>query len=102
MKTIALTVAAALIAISANTASAKTYHDNRSHTPFVSHKMAKPSVRGGKLTRFERVKIQRKRAQVAALERRARADGRVTPRERVAIHAAQRQLAALIRKERRD
>jgi hypothetical protein len=55
----------------------------------------------GRLTLFERIKIARSRARLAALQRRVRADGHVTRHERIRVRVAQRHHRALVRKERR-
>lgn len=111
MKKFAL--ATALLALTAGTAMAapghKFAHKGYGHAKkvvVIKHRNVKhrnvKHRKVGRLTLFERIKIARSRARLAALRQRARADGRVTRREKARLRIAQRRHSALVRKERRD
>ena len=91
-----LAIASALLVATASWASA---------APGYKHDFGRhfsKSAKVGKLTWRERKKIRRSRARLAALKRRAWADGRLTRFERRRIRQAQVRLRVLIRKVRRD
>lgn len=56
----------------------------------------------GTLKPYERVKIRRSRARLAALKRQIYADGRVTFRERIRLRIASARHRTLVRRERHD
>lgn len=59
-------------------------------------------IRSGEITRFEAQKLQAEQARIAAMERRAEADGRIDRHERAQLNQAQREAGRHIRQESHD
>ncbi len=65
-------------------------------------KRIEQGVRSGQLTRHEAARLEAGQARIAAMERRAKADGHVDPWERRQISAAQNRASRDIYREKHD
>jgi hypothetical protein len=95
-------LAAAAIALTAGTAMAAPAHNAHNKGYGHAKRVVVKRHKVGRLTLWERIKIAKSRARLAALQHRVRADGRVTRREKIRVRFAQKRHRALVRKERRD
>lgn len=95
--TAVLTAAAALmLSAGASVAAPKSYNHGNTYHSGKHYNSGKHANHRFGLSPYERVAIARSAASLAALKRRAWADGRLTFRERVMINNAERRHAALV------
>lgn len=96
----ALAVVGGLASVSA--ASAYDRFDRTDVIQGVQQRQIQSGIRSGEITRQEAAKLKAEQARIAAMERRAEADGRITAAERARLANAQRNAAQHIYQESHD
>ena len=102
MKKITIVLAALVMMLAVQTATAHPHGKKQVHKQYNQHKRIQHGVRSGTLTRPEAKMLRGQQAKVRHYKQMAMADGRITPRERQLINRTQMNASRNIYRQKHD